>query len=95
MDEAGFVNHMLKKGKPADTTNSYVNRIKNFERFLTENKYKKDLEDATVKDLEDFAEWCKKNELSGYQHMWGIRAYYNFNANEELEYACNNIIGSD
>ena len=21
--------------------------------------------------------------------MWGIRAYYNFNSNEELEYTCN------
>jgi len=39
MDRTGFVNYMMKeKRKPVDTTNSYVKRIRNFEKFLTKSK---------------------------------------------------------
>lgn len=44
--------------KPVNTTNSYMKRIQNFEKFLTEKSTP--LEDATVADLKEFAEWCKK-----------------------------------
>ena len=68
---------MIEKKKSKDTIQSYVKRIKLFEKYLVENKNRK-LENALKSDLVDFTSWGKENDLNVYQYFWGIRSYYEF-----------------
>lgn len=83
---------MKRKKNSPEKTNSYINRMKRFEKYLGEDKAGKPIEDVTMKDLERFVEWCQVNGLNAYLEFFGIREYYRFLQKPSVSYACNQIM---
>lgn len=92
MDEDGFLSYMKQKKAPLDKTNTYINRIRRFEKYLTENEDGESIESATAEDLEKYVEWCKENNVNPYLEFFGIREYFRFLGIKELPYTCNQIM---
>lgn len=92
LDEDGFLSYMKERKNPLDKITSYTNRIKRFEKYLTEHEYGKSLKDLTIDDLKKYVEWCKTNNLNPYQEFFGIREYYSFLGIEVLSYSCNQVM---
>lgn len=92
MDEDGFLSYMKKKKAPLDKTNTYTNRIRRFEKYLSENEDGGSIESSTAEDLEKYVEWCKENNVNPYLEFFGIREYFRFLGIKELPYTCNQIM---
>lgn len=92
MDENRFLSYMIEKKAPLGKTNSYVKRIRRFEKYLRENEDGKSIESSTAEDLEKYVEWCKENKVNSYLEFFGIREYFRFLGSEELPYTCNQIM---
>ncbi len=92
MDEDGFRSYMREKKAPLRKTRTYMNRIRRFEKYLSENEDGESIESATAEDLEKYVEWCKENKVNPYLELFGIREYYRFLGIEELPYTCNQIM---
>ncbi|UCG01920.1 MAG: DUF4332 domain-containing protein [Candidatus Heimdallarchaeota archaeon] len=77
MDEDDFRAFLKQKKKPENTINSYINRTKTFEEFLSSRSPPKGLNDATREDIEEFVlEWGKEQGINVYLYLWGIQFYY-------------------
>jgi site-specific recombinase XerD len=92
LDEEGFSSYMKEKKNSLDKINSYANRIKRFEKYLSENEAEKSIRDLTIDDLKQYVEWCKANDMNPYQELFGIRAYYHFLRIKTLAYSCNQVM---
>jgi hypothetical protein len=92
MDEDGFLSYMKKKKAPLRKTNAYINRIKRFEKYLSENENKESIENSTAENLEKYVEWCNEHNVNPYLEFFGIREYFRFLGSEELPYTCNQIM---
>jgi hypothetical protein len=92
MDEDGFRSYMKEKKTPLDKTNAYTNRIRRFEKYLSDNEGEKSIESSTTGDLEKYVEWCKENKVNPYLDFFGIREYFRFLGIKELPYTCNQIM---
>lgn len=77
MDENEFRAFLKRKKKQEATVNSYINRTKTFEEFLSTKSPPKGLDDATREDIEDFAlVWGKEQGINVYQYLSGIQYYF-------------------
>jgi len=77
VNEDKFRDHLKQLKKPANTINSYINRVKTFESYLMEKNPPKGLDEATREDIEDFAMvWGREKGLNVYQYLWGVQYYY-------------------
>jgi hypothetical protein len=77
LNENEFRNYLKQKKKPDATINSYINRVKTFENYLSTKNPPKELDKITREDIEDFAfVWGKEKELNVYQYLWGVQYYY-------------------
>jgi hypothetical protein len=86
MDEEGFRDFLKKGGRSQTAIKRCVQYVRDFERFLDERKGGKGLGDAGSSDLEDFVEWIEKERIkSAKGHLWGIRYFYMYSSNEELQ----------
>ncbi len=92
MDEDGFLSYMKQKKAPLGKTNTYINRIRRFEKYLSENEDGESIESSNVEDLEKYVEWCKENSVNPYLEFFGIREYFRFLGINEMPYACNQIM---
>lgn len=92
LDEEGFLSYMKERRNTPDKMKSYINRIKRFEKYLTEHELGKSIKDLTIDDLKKYVEWCKANNVNPYQELFGIREYYGFLGNETLSYSCNQVM---
>jgi hypothetical protein len=92
LDETGFSSYMKGRRNPPDKIKSYTNRIKRFEKYLTEHELRKSIKDLAIGDLKEYVEWCKANNVNPYQELFGIREYYEFLGNESLSYSCNQVM---
>jgi hypothetical protein len=92
LDEAGFFSYMKGRRNPPKKIKSYTNRVKRFEKYLTEQELGKMIKDLTIGDLKKYVEWCEANNVNPYQDLWGIREYYEFLRIEELYHSCNHVM---
>ena len=92
LDETGFSAYMKEGRNPPDKILSYTNRIKRFEKYLTEHELGKSIKDLAIGDLKKYVEWCEANNANPYQEHFGIREYYGFLRNESLSYSCNQVM---
>jgi len=92
LDETGFSSYMKEGRNPPDKILSYTNRIKRFEKYLTEHELGKSIEDLAIGDLKKYVEWCEANNANPYQELFGIREYCEFLGNESLSYSCNQVM---
>lgn len=92
MDEDGFLSYMKERRNPLDKIESYANRIRRFEKYLTEHELGKSIRDLAIGDLKKYVEWCEANSVNPYQELFGIREYYEFLGNESLSYSCNQVM---
>jgi len=92
MDEDGFLSYMKEKKAPLRKTRTYINRIRRFEKYLSENEDGESIENSTAEDLEKYVERCKENKVNPYLELFGIREYYRFLGIKELPYTCNQIM---
>jgi hypothetical protein len=84
LDENKFRSFLKQKKKPETTINSYINRTKVFEEFLSSRTPPKGLNEATREDIEDFIVWGKEQGFNVYLHLWGIQFYYLYVKNINL-----------
>ncbi|MCW3980116.1 MAG: DUF4332 domain-containing protein [Candidatus Bathyarchaeota archaeon] len=92
MDEDGLLSYMKEKKYPLDKIKSYTNRIRRFEKYLSENEAGKSIKDLTIEDLQKYVEWCKASNINPYQEFFGIREYYNFLGIKTSSYSCNQVM---
>jgi len=92
LDEDGFLSYMKERKNPLNKTNSYTNRIRRFEKYLSEDKVGKSIKDLTIEDLKKYVEWCKANNINPYQEFFGIREYYRFLRIKVLSHSCNQVM---
>jgi len=92
MDKEGFIQFLKKKGKERSVPH-YLKLLEVLEKYLNENTKHKDLDEISKEELKDFITKSKDNYKS-YQYLRPIRDYYRFRENEEMEYLCNEYMGS-
>lgn len=85
MDEGKFREFMKRKKKPAGTINGYVKSVEFYAGFLQTQLQVKTPDDAVPPDLEQFVTWGSEGGENVYRHLWGIRTYYEFIKNEDME----------
>ena len=89
VDESGFREYLRGLKKPADTIQSYVNRVEVFEEFLKERGSGRGLDDATREDVEEFSMvWGREKGLNVYQYLWGVQFYYSYSGDNTMRNAC-------
>ena len=92
LDENGFSLYMKEKKNPQGKIDSYIKRVKRFEKYLNVNEVGKSIKDLTIEDLKKFVEWAKENNINAYQEFFGIREYYRFLRIKKLSYSCNFVM---
>jgi len=85
MDEVNFKEFMRQKNKPSGTISGYVKSVQIYTDFLQSQQQVNTPDKATKTDLEKFVIWGNKEKENVYRHLWGIRTYYEFIQNEEME----------
>jgi len=90
LKENEFRSFLKQKKKSDATINSYINRVKTFEDYLTTKN--KGLDEVTREDIEDFAfVWGKEQGLNTYQYLWGVQYYYWYTDDLTLHKTANEI----
>ena len=85
MDTESFIAFMKKARKPAGTIRGYVNSVELYEKYLQTHKRGRNPDKATPNDLREFVVWGMEELDNVYRHLWGIRTYYEYLQNEEME----------
>jgi hypothetical protein len=86
MDEEGFRKFLKKGGRSQAAIKRCVQYVREFEQYLDERKGGKGLDKADSGDLEGFVDWIEKERIKSTKgHLWGIRYFYTFSSNEELQ----------
>ncbi|MBU7010332.1 MAG: DUF4332 domain-containing protein [Theionarchaea archaeon] len=83
MDEEGFAMFLKKGGRSPSVQKRVINFVRMFEQYLKDNRNTL-LDDASPEDLEAFVEEVEKDKKSAKTHLWAIRYYYQYTANEGL-----------
>jgi hypothetical protein len=85
MNEEGFRRYLKRGGRSQSAANRAVARVKEFERYLKEERRGKELNAADPEDLEGFVSWVETETSAGAKtHLWGIRYYYRYASNERM-----------
>ncbi len=85
LDKEEFRKFLRKNGKSQRVIDSTVAHVEEFERYLKEQKDKKELDRASPEDFDAFISWLEKDEsLAAKKYMLGIRYFYEFCSNEEM-----------
>jgi site-specific recombinase XerD len=87
MDIENFKAFTKKSGNPDHTIRRYINSIHTYSNFLQTSKGIKNPDKATSNDLKEFVNWGIEELDNVYQDLWGIRMYYQFKNEEEMEMA--------
>ena len=93
MNKKGFVEFLQQKKKSARTVKNYTDFVQKYEAYLLKHKNGKKIENASKKELHDFAKWGEKNKLKINQYLWGVKEYYDFISKNELNLEANAMIG--
>lgn len=83
---------MKERRSPPGKIKSYTNRVKRFEKYLTEHELGESIKDLTIDDLKKYVTWCKANDANPYQELFGIREYYGFLGIRTSSYSCNQVM---
>ncbi len=93
MEKEEFFGFLLKKKKSERTIHSYVAGVQQFERYLTEHKRGKQLEQANLTDLHDFERWGDRHGIQMNRALWGIKEYGDYISNALLKLEANAMLG--
>lgn len=72
MDGKGFKKFMVRDGLKENTRATYIIAVKDFERWLLENQYKR-LEDADEHDVRSWA-----HQIPQANYLYGLKKYYRY-----------------
>ena len=91
MDQKGFRGFLKRGGRSQSAIKRIMALVEEYDRYLQEHRGGKALDDGAAEDLEAFAEWIERAPgASANTHLWGIRYYYSYTANEGMS----NIAGA-
>jgi hypothetical protein len=84
MDEKEFRKFLKRGGRSPSALERVIAYVKEFERYLQEHPGK-GLDEARPEDLEAYVAWIERTpKASAKSHLWAIRYYYEYVANEEM-----------
>ncbi|HUT80062.1 MAG TPA: DUF4332 domain-containing protein [Candidatus Bathyarchaeia archaeon] len=92
MDKEGYIQYLKSKRKE-NAINSYLQVLALLESYLADFTQKRDIDKITKDEFNDFVT-MNKSSFKSYQTLTPIRDYYAYKGNEELEYLCNQYMGS-
>ncbi len=92
MDKKGYIQYLKSKNKE-NAVNSYLKVLAILESYMFDFTKTGDLDLITKEEFDDFVA-MNKGSFKSYQTLRPIRDYYAFRGNEELEYLCNQYMGS-
>jgi hypothetical protein len=85
MDKEKFLEFLKETKRTRPNPKSQINHVKVLEDFLQIEKGSKPVEEATLKDLREFAAWKKTSPATAAHALVnGIRNYYRFLSKEDL-----------
>ncbi len=85
MGEEGLRAFLKRGGRSQGAQNRVIKYVKDFERFLQEQRAVKGLDEAGPEDLEAYVLSVEKAlKASAKTHLWALRYYYQYASNEEL-----------
>ena len=85
MDETGFDRFLRLGGRSPSATRRCIVHVQEFEQFLQSHRDGRSLEEANASDLEQFVSSIEcEPKVSAKIHLWALRYYYEYTANEEL-----------
>jgi predicted flap endonuclease-1-like 5' DNA nuclease len=94
MDESGLRAYLEKKRKSSNTITRCIEFTTQFEKFLSDHRRGKSIEEATKDDLEEFVYWLEENDVTPNAVLWGLSLYFKFTSDKELENAASRLRGS-
>jgi hypothetical protein len=85
MDKEKFLELLKETKRTRPNPKGQINHVKVLEDFLQREKGGKPVEEATSRDLREFAAWKKKSPATAaHALVYGIRNYYRFLSKENL-----------
>jgi site-specific recombinase XerD len=85
LDEKEFQASLKKSRRSQNTIVTIVRHIKDFEKYLSEERAGKILDDIDFEDLNAFVDWIEREpKVSAKKHLWALRYYFEHIANEDL-----------
>jgi hypothetical protein len=84
MDEKAFRTFMKRQRRSQGTIDQCVRLTRTFEEYLGDFRDGKELDEASLQDLEAFVSWKKKARQSVNSYLWAIRRYYEYTSNERM-----------
>jgi len=88
VDEEGFQKFLKRGGRSPRAVKRAITYVKEFERYLQEQRSRKELDKASLEDLEAFVSWFEEERKeSAKLYLWGICYYYEYTSNKEMR-AC-------
>jgi hypothetical protein len=78
MDSRGFIQWMIISKKSQATINRNIEYVNFFQNYLSTKK-KKDIDNANLKDLEDYKDWGESIKLKRLRmFIYSLATYYKF-----------------
>jgi hypothetical protein len=84
MNEQGFIAFLKKGGRSERAIRRCVAHVRDFEQYLLEHKAGQFLDEADADDLLDYVQSVENGCQSAKTHLWAIRYYYEFVADEAM-----------
>jgi hypothetical protein len=85
MDEERFGSYLKRGGRSPSAVGRCVRHIREFERYLGEEKNGLALDEAGEADLEEFVAWIERDaKRSAKSHLWALGYYFEFTENVDL-----------
>jgi hypothetical protein len=93
MDTEGFGKFLKRGGRSPSAIKRCLAHVKEFEAYLQAQKGR-GLDEASPADVADFATWIEREpKASAKTHLWAIRYYYEYTANEEVHHLASILRG--
>jgi predicted flap endonuclease-1-like 5' DNA nuclease len=85
VDEEGFRSFLKRGGRSPSAVKRCLMHVDGFAGYLRSQCGGKCLDDADLDDLQGFVAWVEREpKASAKTHLWAIRYYYEYTANEEM-----------
>ena len=85
MNEEALRQFLKRGGRSASAIKRVVTFVQAFEAYLREQRGGRALDGAQPADLRAFVDWVESEPKSSAKtHLWALRYYFEFTANEEL-----------